>query len=102
MKPPTELGLVGKGVEIPRIKELDKAAAEYQEAKLARCERSQVEVSAKTKLIMMVKKHADKLLKDEMGTITYRNDDLVVTMKHGKDSLSVKSAEDEDEEEEQE
>lgn len=88
-----ELPLEGAGVNIPRIDELDDAAATYQKIKKARCAMTPKEVAAKEVVISLIMKHASKLPKDDKGVITYRNNELLVQMKHGKDSLSVKDVE---------
>lgn len=64
--------MTGKGVEIPSIKAVDKAADEYQTAKDKRCQQSPRELAAKGKLQELLHKHRDALPKNEEGYAFYR------------------------------
>lgn len=65
-------GMTGKGVEVPSIKAVDKAADEYQHAKDRRCKESPREIAAKGKLQELLHKHRDALPKNEDGNPFYR------------------------------
>jgi len=93
----SELGLTGKGVERVSIKEVDAAVAKYVKARDARMALTTKEVEAKTALITALRYNTDKLGADAEGTIIYRHDDLLVTLKHGKDELKVKTEDNEEE-----
>src|SRR4029077_11743462 len=86
-----ELPLTGKGVERVSIKEVDAAIARYVTARDARMDKTKKEVDTKSALITLLRANVDKLGKDAEGTIIYRHDDLLVTLKHGKDELKVKT-----------
>lgn len=91
----TELGLTGKGAERVSIKAVDAAVAKYVLARDERMALTTREVDAKTALITALRANKDKLAVDAEGTIVYRHDDLLVTLKHGKDELKVKTEEEE-------
>ena len=93
----TELGLTGKGVERVSIKAVDAAVARYVKARDERMELTKKEVDTKTALITALRDNKDKLGADAEGTIIYRHDDLLVTLKHGKDELKVKTEDNEEE-----
>ena len=89
---PSELpGIKGPGVERVAIAEVDQLVAKYVDARDARLAMLKLEIDAKTELIDALHKNVDKIGKDKEGTITYRHDDLVVILKHGKDDLKVKT-----------
>jgi hypothetical protein len=88
-----ELGLTGKGVERVSIKEVDAAIAKYVSARDTRIEKLKKEVETKGALITLLRANKDKLSVDAEDTIIYRHDDLLVTLKHGKDDLKVKTEE---------
>lgn len=90
-----ELGLTGKGVERVSIKAVDAAVAKYVAARDERMELTKKEVDTKTALITALRANKDKLGADAEGTIIYRHDDMLVTLKHGKDELKVKTEDDE-------
>jgi hypothetical protein len=92
----TELGLTGKGVERVSIKAVDAAVAKYVQARDDRMALTKKEVEAKAVLIGTLRANTDKLGADAEGTIIYRHDDLLVTLKHGKDELKVKTEGDDD------
>jgi hypothetical protein len=88
----TELpGMTGKGVAPIQLPEIDDLVHDYVDKRDLRMERTRLEVEAKTRLITALRENADKLGTDKQGTIIYRHDDLVVTLKHGKDDLKVRT-----------
>lgn len=91
-----ELGLTGKGAERVIIKAVDAAVAKYVAARDERMELTRKEVEAKTALITALRSNKDKLGADAEGTIIYRHDDMLVTLKHGKDELKVKTEDEND------
>jgi hypothetical protein len=86
-----ELGLKGKGVERVSIRAIDNAIGRYVVARDERMELTKKEVETKTALIKVMRDNKDKLSVDAEGTIVYKHDDLLVTLKHGKDELKVKT-----------
>lgn len=96
-QPPSELpGMTGKGVERVSIPVIDKLIARYIGARDNRMELTKKEVEAKTKLIEALREHKARLTVDGDGTIIYKHDELVCTLKHGKDELKVKTEVDEE------
>jgi len=80
---PQELpGIIGKGVEIVKIPELDKALRKWEKHKEARCAETPHEVSAKQDAIAEFHKHEDKIPKDSEGNLIYRMGDLVYKINH--------------------
>lgn len=95
---PQELpGVVGKGVEIVKIPELDKAIRKWEKHKDARCAETPNEVAAKKDVIAEFHKHEEKLPKDSEGNLIYRMDDDMYIIKRGKETLKKESAESIDE-----
>jgi hypothetical protein len=92
-------GMVGKGVAPVKIASVDKLVVRYVRARDERMELTREEVEAKNNLIDELREHSDKIGEDKDGTITYRHDDLIVILKHGKDDLKVKTEGGEDGEE---
>jgi len=92
-----ELGLKGPGVERVTIKAVDRAVERYVSARDERMELTKQEVEKKIELIAILKEHKDKIGVDKEGSIIYRHDDLLVTLRHGKDELKVRTSEEEDE-----
>jgi hypothetical protein len=90
-----ELGLTGKGAERVSIKAVDTAVVKYVKQRDERMELTKKEVEAKQALIKALRDNKDKLGTDAEGTIIYRHDDLLVTLKHGKDDLKVKTEDEE-------
>jgi hypothetical protein len=88
-----ELPLTGKGVERVSIKAIDAAVAKYVNARDARMALTKKEVEAKAVLIKALRDNKAKLGADAEGTIIYRHDELLVTLKHGKDELKVRTEE---------
>jgi|SRR6516164_154896 hypothetical protein len=89
-----ELGLTGKGVERVQIKAVDAAIMRYVAARDERMELTKNEVDTKTALIKLLRDNADKIGVVKVGddeVITYRHDELIVTLKHGKDDLKVRT-----------
>jgi hypothetical protein len=92
MSTPTELpGMIGKGVERISIAEIDELIDRYVKLRDVRMQHTEKEVEAKTKLIEALHGYADKIGTDKDGTIVYRHDDLICTLKHGKEDLKVKT-----------
>ena len=88
----TELpGIVGTGVAPVSIDEIDKLVDRYVFARNTRMEHTDREVEAKTKLIDSLRGYEKEIGTDKEGTIIYRHDDLIVTLKRGKDDLKVKA-----------
>lgn len=91
-------GMTGPGVAPVQIDEVDTLVERYVKARNTRMDKTKLEVEAKSALIMSLRANADKIGKDSDGTIVYRHDDLVVTLKHGKDDLKVRTEGGEDDE----
>jgi hypothetical protein len=90
-----ELGLTGPGVERVTIKAVDRAVERYVAARDERMELTKKEVEKKIELIAIMKEHKDKIGVDAEGSMIYRHDDLLVTLRHGKDELKVRTSEEE-------
>jgi hypothetical protein len=87
----TELpGMTGAGVAPVQILEVDTLVDRYVAARDLRMEQTRREVEAKQKLIDALRGYADKIGTDKDGTIVYRHEDLIVTLRHGKDELKVR------------
>lgn len=84
-------GITGTGVAPISIPEVNDCVIDYVRARNQRMELTRLEVASKERLIATLHGHADKIGKDKDGTITYRHDDLVVTLKSGKEELKVKT-----------
>ena len=91
-----ELGLTGPGVERVSIKAVDRAVDRYVAVRDERMELTKKEVEKKIELIAIMKEHKDKIGVDAEGSMVYRHDDLLVTLRHGKDDLKVRTSEDEE------
>jgi len=91
-------GIKGPGVAPKRIPEIDKKADQYIRERDKRCEMTPREIAAKGKLIDAIHKHKDEIGADKNGEIVYRYDDVVITLKPGKELLKVRSLGDESEE----
>jgi hypothetical protein len=91
-----ELGLTGPGVERVTIKAVDRAVDRYVLARDERMELTKKEVEKKVELIAIMKEHKDKIGVDAEGSMIYRHDDLLVTLRHGKDDLKVRTSEEEE------
>ncbi len=92
-----ELGLKGKGAERVVIAAVDRAVNKYVRARDERMELTKKEVEAKTTLIRVMRENKAKISEDADGTLIYRHDDLLVTLKHGKDDLKVRTDASDDE-----
>jgi hypothetical protein len=95
----TELHVVGAGVAPVRIPEVDDLAETYIKERDKRCKQTPREIAAKGKLIDALHKHADKIGSND-GTITYRYDDVVISLQPGKEKLKVREASSDDGDEE--
>jgi hypothetical protein len=96
-KPKTkEFDLTGPGVAPVRIKELDKLAEEYIEARDERLKLTPIEVAAKTKLIGALHEYANKIRLPD-GSLEYRYDEVVIMLTPGKETLKVKGISSEEE-----
>lgn len=93
-----ELDLKGKGVERVQIKAVDNAIGRYVKARDERMELTKKEVETKQALIKVMRDNKDKIGEDGDGVMLYRHDDLLVTLKHGKDDIKVKTEGTEEEE----
>jgi len=91
-----ELGLKGPGVERVSIKAVDRAVDRYVLVRDERMELTKKEVEKKVELIAIMREHKDKIGVDADGSMIYRHDDLLVTLKHGKDDLKVRTSEEEE------
>jgi len=87
----TELKVEGAGVSPVRIAEVDSLAELYIKERDKRCKQTPREIAAKGKLIDALHKHADKIGSNN-GTITYRYDDVVISLAPGKEKLKVREA----------
>jgi hypothetical protein len=91
-----ELGLKGPGVERVTIAAVDRAVDRYVKARDDRMELTKKEVEKKIELIAILKEHKAKIGVDKEGTMVYRHDELLVTLRHGKDELKVRTSEEEE------
>lgn len=91
MPKPTDLpGMTGPGVAPVKIAEVDDLVEKYVKARDARMAKTEIEVSAKQSLIAALHANEDKI-GNVGGTLTYRHDDLIVTLRSGKEELKVKT-----------
>lgn len=79
------------GMERPKIVDIEKAAEYYREVRDRRMKLTEDETAAKVHLMEVIKSHADELGKAEDGSISYRFDETLVTLKPGKENVKVKS-----------
>jgi hypothetical protein len=91
-----ELGLTGPGVERVAIKAVDRAVERYVSVRDERMELTKKEVEKKVELIALMREHKDKIGVDKDGAMVYRHDDLIVTLRHGKDDLKVRTSAEEE------
>jgi hypothetical protein len=91
-------GMVGKGVEQVSIDAVNDAIVDYVKLRDLRIELLAKEVDAKVVLITVLRDNAKKIGVDKDGSIVYRHDALVVTLRHGKDELKVKNTANEENE----
>lgn len=85
-------GITGKGVAPIRIKAVDDAAEEYVKIRDRRMGLTKKEVQAKTNLIDIIHKNAEKIGADDEGIMRYEYDDVVVELSPGKEQLKVRTA----------
>lgn len=87
------------GTGAPKIPEIEKAAANYVNARDARMELTTKEVTAKKSLITVCQEHVDEMPKNEKGERIYRyGDDLEVAL-IDKINVKVRHAGDTDQDE---
>jgi hypothetical protein len=72
------------------IPEVEAAADKYIEIRDKRCKMTPREVTAKEELITLIHAHSDKIAKNAEGEQVYRYDDLIITLKPGKETLTIK------------
>ena len=80
------------------IPEVDQLAELYVRERDKRLKLTPKEVAAKLKLIDALHKHAAKLKLPD-GSLTYRYDEMVITLEAGKEKLKVRDVSHDDEEE---
>lgn len=92
-------GMTGDGVAPVSIPEIDKLCEPYIRERDKRMALTPKEVKAKENLIEAIHKHirAGTLHPDSDGIVIYRFDDLKIILKPGKETLKVKSVDDEEE-----
>jgi len=97
-KKQTELPIKGPGVAPVKIKALDDAAEKYVHARDRRMKLTEEEVEAKRDLIHLMHKNEDKLGRDGDGALRYKyeEENLVVELKPGDETLKVKKAVEDD------
>jgi hypothetical protein len=88
-------GITGPGVARTSIAAVDALVEKYVAARDARMQLTTREVAAKQALIVALRANV-KPINDDF--IVYHHNDLVVTLKHGKDELKVKNTEHENNE----
>jgi hypothetical protein len=91
-------GIEGKGVASVSIAEVDDAIEQYVAARDRRMTMTTFEVAAKQALIGALHTHAEEIGTSPDGTIYYRHDALLCTLRAGKDELKVKNIKTEQEE----
>lgn len=89
--------MVGVGVERVSIDAVNDAIEKYVKQRDKRMELLRKEVEAKAALITVMREHKKEIGVDDEGAMVYRHDALIVTLRHGKDDLKVKSTESEGE-----
>jgi hypothetical protein len=92
-------GIEGEGVSAVHIPEIDQLAEAYVKERDRRLKLTPKEVAAKLKLIDAMHAHAKKLTLPD-GTLTYRYDEMVITLEMGKEKLKVRDVSHDAEEEE--
>jgi hypothetical protein len=89
---PNELpGITGPGVAPVAIAEVNDLVDQYVTRRNRRMELTALEVESKRALIALLRANTDKLVADPSGTIVYRHNDLIVTLRTGKDELKVRT-----------
>ena len=89
-------GMTGTGVAPVAIADVDKHVDKYVELRNTRMEYNRLEVEAKRALIVSLRSHADDIGKSKDGALVYRHDDLIITLRTGKDDLKVELIEGEE------
>jgi len=84
------------GTERPKIKEIEEAAEAYVTVRDRRMALTEKEVAAKEQLASLMHTHADTIGRDAEGGLSYRYDDMLVTLKPKDEVLKVKHVSDED------
>lgn len=92
-----EMPFNGPGVAPVKIKAIDQAAIKYVNIRDERMQLTEKECELRATLIEVVHGHADAIGKNEKGEIVYKFDDLIVTLKPGKDKVKVRSADSQEE-----
>jgi hypothetical protein len=92
--------IVGKGVTPVVIPLIDQLAEAYVKERDKRLKLTPREVAAKGKLIDALHANKDKLESPD-GTITYRYDEMTITLTPGKEKLRVTPIDNEDEQREE-
>lgn len=89
--------MTGTGVSPVRIPEVDKLAEAYVKERDKRLVLTPKEVIAKHNLIAALHAHEKEIGKQPDGTLVYRFDEMVITLKPGKEKLKVEDEHTEDE-----
>jgi hypothetical protein len=97
-KKQTELTIEGAGVAPVNVKAINDALDEYLPLKEKRCTITPKETAAKGKVVDAMHANMDKLSRNGEGAMVYRYEDLLVTLKAGKEKLLTKSASEGDDE----
>lgn len=84
------------GAERPKIKDIEVAAEEYVIARDRRMKQTEKEVEAKNQLTALMHAHAEEIGRDEAGGLSYRYDDMLVTLRPKDEVLKVKHVSDEE------
>ena len=87
----------GVGVAPIQIKAIDKLAVKYVNVRDERMELTKKECAARDALVAEVKAHADEIGHNDKGEIIYPFDDLKVVLKPGKDKITVRSKDSDEE-----
>lgn len=80
----------GPGVAQVNIPEIDALAESYIKERDKRCRQTPHEIAAKDKLVAAIHEHKERIGVDSNGEVIYRFDNVVVTLKPGKEELKVK------------
>ena len=93
-------GIEGPGVAQASIPEIDSLAEAYIKERDKRCAMTPKELAAKGKLIEALHKHEAVIGRNGEGQLRYVHNDLVITLKPGKETLKVKEKTDEEDDDE--
>lgn len=89
--------MIGKGVAQVSIPKVDSLIVEYVKIRDSRMNLTTKEVAAKQAVVDALHQFANEIGQDKQGTIVYRYDDLLITLKVGKADLKIRAIhEDED------